>query len=160
MGSCDLGAAQSAENTAAIAPPLSVFPTADAIAFPRRGGGRHTFTYSPVVIDICCSSQSEIGRLVTNGCRMLRNTEADDFHHHEGRTKVCRLITRPMKIPILVWASFPCTWGSAWQDHTWNHGSEATRTKIRADWDSLRELSSSFESVVLPHLGHTNFEVA
>lgn len=57
-----------------------------------------------------------------------------------------------MQMQILVWVSFPCTEGSAWQNHNWARCNKATREENRSHWTNIRGFWPTFQEVVLPHL--------
>ena len=109
-----------------------------------------------MILEICCSPSSNIGVIAERefpDCKVVRITEEDDFTKLSGQNKVRNILGEYAgKIPLLVWVSFPCTGGSAWQNLNWRKGTEETRNHIRSHWVQLRIMWKALDDIVLPFL--------
>lgn len=132
---------------------------------PAQGTGGRTRShvqhdYEDVIIELCCSPQPEIGRQAGGSARVSRLTQTDDFRIPGGQNKVRCILDRFANVPTLVWVSFPCTGGSAWQEQNRRHGKSETRNTICAHWEVLRQLWCSFTHTVLPYMSRKNVHIA
>lgn len=59
---------------------------------PSRGRVGANLTITPVIIDLCCSPYSGIGRLTTAECRVARIIETDDSRRTTGRKTINHVI--------------------------------------------------------------------
>ena len=72
-----------------------------------------------VIIEICCSEDSLLGRVdgpYGSDCHVIRVTEKMDLKSYKTRRDlldVAKGFAKP-GLPILVWVSLPCTGGSTW----------------------------------------------
>lgn len=92
--------------------------------------------------------------------KVIRITEAGVFRACRGQKDVQRILDRFACAPTLIWVSFPCTSGSAWQEINWRPGKPETKSRICAHWSVLRDMWQSFTQVVLPHAHRTTIHIA
>ena len=85
-------------------------PLYDAPAVPAR-----KMQEQRCIVEVCCSSNSLIGKLADSCCEVIRITEEDDFTTDKGRAKALTAV-RKYGVDTLVWISIPCTGGSPWQN--------------------------------------------
>ena len=72
-----------------------------------------------VIIEICCSEDSLLGRVdgrYGSDCHVARVTERMDLNPEKTRRDLLEVAKGYAKrgVPILVWVSLPCTGGSTW----------------------------------------------
>ena len=73
----------------------------------KHGG----FKGDRLLVEYCCSPDSEFGRATTTECDVLRLTEKEDMTKGDSVTKVIEQILGFKKSSVTLWASMPCTGG-------------------------------------------------
>ena len=93
------------------------------------------------IVEFCCGEDSELGnsKYQMDGCTVIRCTEKDDVTTKSGLERAIAAVSQQ---PCLLWASMPCTGGSArWAHNVLNEGGpeklEAHRAKFRKIWSSF-----------------------
>jgi RNA:NAD 2'-phosphotransferase (TPT1/KptA family) len=83
----------------------------------RKQGGDRNITYDRIIIEYCCSPESKIGEHTrwSNKCLVYRITEQDDATKDSTISKIKDIIHNSL-VPVLLFASMPCTGGSPWQN--------------------------------------------
>lgn len=109
-----------------------------------------------VIIGLGCLHQ----RIMALDCNVFRITGTGDFQRSDGRKHVGRRSMRHQGIPVLVWVSFPCTGGLAWQAHKLHNGTGATTPRTRNHWTALHEVWQRFADVFIPRPDSENVDVA
>ena len=68
------------------------------------------------LVEFCCGNNSKLGQPTNSsrGCEVVRLTETDDVTTTAGLQTALRSVSDPTG-GLLLWASIPCTGGSAWQ---------------------------------------------
>ena len=94
------------------------------------------------IVEYCCGPQSRIGNLAPSDCEVIRLTADDDMTSATGLAKAVAAVSQP-GIPVLLFASMPCTGGSPYVNLNWHLGPK-TRSKIRAHRALFRRLWINF----------------
>eukprot|EP00971_Amphidinium_carterae_P349384 6490992-Amphidinium_carterae.1 len=80
----------------------------------RKGGLAHlSKSVCRVVVELCCESDSTIGRRAMSGTLVIRVTQDDDL----SEPRNVRYLATQLKVsvrPVLLWVSVPCTTGCPW----------------------------------------------
>ena len=68
------------------------------------------------LVEFCCGKDSKLGQLTNSsrGCEVVRLTQDDDVTTPAGFKTALQSVSKPSGA-LLLWASIPCTGGSAWQ---------------------------------------------
>ena len=94
------------------------------------------------LVEACCSHESKLGDTsrrpaVAVGCHVIPITEDDDILSHATRKRVIdkrvRATNSKIPIPRLVWASIPCTGGTAWSHINMNPAAARERRGRRSN---------------------------
>ena len=116
-----------------------------------------------VLVEICCGDDSLLSSgncKHSDGCLCVRITEKDDFNSDRGVQKILDIIHYFSDIPILLWNTFPCTGGSAYNIHqNWQQGSPSTKAKIAAHWQLFRQFWRTYSQRIAPWLRNNKFNV-
>ena len=103
-----------------IVKPDSRSPASPSTAAPTSDSRRRTEPeVKRVIIEICCSEDSLLGRVdgpYGSDCHVVRVTEKMDLNSYKTRRDLLEVAKGYAKrgVPILVWVSLPCTGGCTW----------------------------------------------
>ncbi len=97
----------------------------------------------PIVIEFCCDQDSEIGKLTSERCCVLRVDKDMDALNHRTMSN---LLARIVPWRTLLWSSIPCTGGSPWQSV--NSGTAEGRERIEAHKPSPVSSGTSAKSLL------------
>jgi hypothetical protein len=100
------------------------------------------------MIEFCCGEDSLMGSaaIAGPGCHVIRVTRQNDVTTKQGSAfvdKALALAQSKVGKNVLVWASIPCTGGTAWTRISAHRG-EQTRLKIAAHRKEYRRIWASF----------------
>ena len=100
------------------------------------------------IVEFCCGRNSRIGQLNENaeGCEVVRLTIDDDVTTPEGLKKAIKAVS-VTGMPVLLWASIPCTGGSPWARVNATKGA-STRKLLAKRVRDFKNIWRAFESVV------------
>ena len=117
----------------------------------RRGKGATAVSaYDRTIIEYCCSADSRIGRLADASCRTRRLTMSEDLRTRKGGN-IAKQMAGEANAQTLLWASIPCTGGSARVDMNLSMaakaGRQATIDKIEAHIDDFEKIWVNFKAV-------------
>ena len=108
-----------------------------------------------ILVEVCCSHDSKLGdtsRRPAFGCHVIRITQDDDILSHATRKRVVdevkhiRSIGNKGFIPVLLWASIPCTGGTAWSHINMNH--DTAKEKVKRHRSIYKRIWSAFVDLV------------
>ena len=149
------GSAAAADQANSPRKPLHSKDPADWLTMYVNENWRSAAAIDRVIIEVCCSPQSLIGKSANqdDGCLVIRITEAEDF-----TSKWCRDVIvftswyfQTTETPVLNWFSIPCTGGTQWSYLNWAKGSEQTRHKMNQHVKLFETMWESFTAVA-PHI--------
>jgi len=103
--------------------------------------------YNRRLIEFCCGRNSRLGRPFpwNDGCDVVRLTMDDDVTTERGLARAIAAV-RDSSLPVLLWASIPCTGGSPWQNLNAKRGA-STRKLIARRIRDFRLIWASFVQV-------------
>ena len=116
-----------------------------------------------VIVEVCCGEDSKISACTSHssaGCLGVRVTIKDDFNSDRGIQKILDVIFYFADIPVVLWNTFPCTGGSAYNvGINWHKGTQDTRLKIAGHWENFRKFLANYMKRIAPHLNYNRFKV-
>ena len=122
-------------------------------------GQEHGGNPNRILVEVCCSHESKLGdtsRRPAAGCHVIRITQDDDILSHATRKRVIdeeksvRTMGNKATIPVSIWASVPCTGGTAWSHINMNHDTAKEKVKRHRSicnriWSAFVDLVNSME---------------
>ena len=130
--------------------PAAVSPRLEKSKARNTGGSPNC-----ILVEVCCSHESKLGdtsRRPAVGCHVIRITQDDDILSHATRKRVVdevkriRSINNKISIPVLLWASIPCTGGTAWSHINVNH--DTAKEKVKRHRSIYKRIWSAFVDLV------------
>ena len=130
--------------------PAAVSPRLEKSEARNTGGAPNR-----ILVEVCCSHDSKLGdtsRRPAFGCHVIRITQDDDILSHATRKRVVdevkhvRSIGNKGSIPVLLWASIPCTGGTAWSHINMNH--DTAKEKVKRHRSIYKRIWSAFVDLV------------
>ena len=99
------------------------------------------------LFEFCCSPTSAIGTYAPAGAVVVRCTKDDNAKNKDSVRELLAGVAhcRELGVPVVLWASMPCTGGSSWQ--TVNIARFGVTPKLRGHWEEFRSLWNSFSQV-------------
>ena len=130
--------------------PAAVSPCLEKSEARNTGGAPNR-----ILVEVCCSHESKLGdtsRRSAVGCHVIRITQDDDILSHATRKRVVdevkriRSIGNKGSIPVLLWASIPCTGGTAWSHISMNR--DTANEKVKRHRSIYKRIWSAFVGLV------------
>ena len=107
-----------------------------------------------VILEVCCGPNSKLGdttRGVTKGCKVIRCTKERDITLQHNRNSIREEVNRCVRVdgtilPLLIWASIPCTGGSTWAYVNLQH--DTAKEKVLMHREEFKKIWSGFVDLI------------